>query len=198
MSLCLKHFVGTTLTLWLANFFISSCSLFKIWRFGLFFLAYCWSSITLLSEFSCKTNRCKRWTASQYINVFFFNLGKNKNQNHPSKSTVKVTVNRQWWKLSVWSFLPSWPFCCSLFHTYGAESPSFWREDEASAVSSEMRVACQPSCSCLASDKQPVRPSNSLSNCRRSRSTYTNRVQCASHMSSHTRSSDFCQGSPQI
>lgn len=135
-------------------------------------------------------NRCNRWTASQYLKTIL-------NQNQSSKCTVKVTVNRQWWKLSIWS-LPSWPFCCSLFHTYGAESPSSWREDEASAVSSEMRVACQPSCSCLASDKQPVRPSNSLSNCRRSRSTYTNRVQCASHMSSHTRSSDFCQGSPQI
>lgn len=43
-----------TLTLCVASFLISSCSLFKIWRFGLFFLAYCWSSITLLSEFSCK------------------------------------------------------------------------------------------------------------------------------------------------
>lgn len=43
-----------SLTLCVASFLISSCSLFRIWRFGLFFLAYCWSSITLLSEFSCK------------------------------------------------------------------------------------------------------------------------------------------------
>lgn len=45
---------STKLTLCVASFLISSCSLFKMWRFGLFFLAYCWSSITLLSEFSCK------------------------------------------------------------------------------------------------------------------------------------------------
>lgn len=42
------------LTLCAASFFISSCNLFKIWRFGLFFLAYCCSSITLLSELSCE------------------------------------------------------------------------------------------------------------------------------------------------
>ncbi len=49
---------GTLLTLCVASFLISSCSLFKIWRFGLFFLAYCCSSITLLSEFSCKKISC--------------------------------------------------------------------------------------------------------------------------------------------
>lgn len=38
-----------------ASLFISSCSLLRMWRLGLFFLAYCCSSITLLSEVSCLT-----------------------------------------------------------------------------------------------------------------------------------------------
>lgn len=41
-----------TLTLSSASLFISSCSLLRMCRFGLFFLAYCCSSITLLSEVS--------------------------------------------------------------------------------------------------------------------------------------------------
>lgn len=40
------------LTLSSASLFISSCSLLRMCRFGLFFLAYCCSSITLLSEVS--------------------------------------------------------------------------------------------------------------------------------------------------
>lgn len=44
------------LTLSCASFFISSCNLFRMCRFGLFFLAYCWSSITLLSEVSYSKN----------------------------------------------------------------------------------------------------------------------------------------------
>lgn len=44
---------------------------------------------------------------------------------------------------------PSSPSYCSLCHTYAAASPSSWREDAASARSSETLVVCQPSCSCL-------------------------------------------------
>lgn len=55
------------LTLSLASFLISSCSLFRMWRLGLFFLAYCCSSITLLSEFSCVKTEQRRCSAQTPI-----------------------------------------------------------------------------------------------------------------------------------
>lgn len=65
--------------------------------------------------------------------------------------------------------LPSWPSYCSLCHTYAAASPSSWREDEASARSSEMLVVCQPSCSCLVANvhNMSVKASCTLLVCKR-------------------------------
>lgn len=108
-------------TLCLASFLISSCNLFKICRFGLFFLAYCWSSITLLSELSCKT---------EYGYFIMLQL-------------TSLILLRQTPKIRELC-IPSLPSYCSLVHTFSAVNPSSSHVDEASARSFEKPVVCQP------------------------------------------------------
>lgn len=112
-------------TLCAASFLISSCSLLRMWRFGLFFLAYCCSSITLLSDFSCEWRHTfERWELNEKTNT----------------SDGKFSGDAA----------PSWPSCCSLCRTCAAASPSSSRGDEASAGSSGRPAACRPACSYLA------------------------------------------------
>lgn len=149
-------------------------------RLGLFFLANCCSSITLLSEFSCETEPRKHSTF-----------------NHS-------TYSAPYWTPLSWRHPPSSPSCCSPVRTCAAASPSSSRGGGASAGSSGTLAVYPPSCFYLwGSDRQRgqtiVQVDGTHTPCDQWRTavTYTSLSRCVSHTSSRTRSSGSSRGSPQ-